>query len=219
MGQEIGSVLECYLGQRTRSDLVCCTFEEVNLSLQVFHWKNLGSPWVLVQQGVDAAPWAGRVVGHQCQSRAMREDEVDGQDFHRDFVEAVDLESTAAVEGHMHQSVSKLQEVDCEQADQWDMEDLKALGGHFHCSEDKLLEDILDPLDSVVQDSEDVGAGNVVVQRDHCSALQDSLDLDRVLAQVSEGQHSRKDLMGGNLLNTASEMDCRRHGHLDNLQA
>lgn len=62
------------------------------------------------------------------------------------------------------------------------MEGLKALGGHFHCSENRPLQDILDPLDSVVQDNEDVGAGNVVVQMDHCSALQGSLDLDRVLA-------------------------------------
>lgn len=207
------------LDQRTHSDSVCCTFEEVNLSQQVFHWNNLLWPWVLVQQVVDAAPWAGRVVGHQCQSLAMREDEVDAQDFHKGFVEAVGLEPTAAVEGRMHQNVSKPQEEGCERADQWDMEGLKTVDGHFHCSEDNLLEDILDPLDSVDQDSEDVGAGNEVVQRDHCSAPQDILDLDKVLAQVLEGQYSRKDLMGGIHLNTVFEMGCKHHGHLDNLQA
>lgn len=175
--------------------------------------------WVLVQQVVDAAPWAGMAVGHQCQSLAMQEDELDAQDFHKDFVGAVDPEPIAAVEGHKHQNVSKPQEEGCEWTDQWDMEGLKASGGHFHCSEDKLLEEILDPLDNVVLGNEDAGAGNVVVQRYCCSALQDSLDLDRVLVPVSEGQHSRKDWMGGNHLNTVSEMGCRRHGHLDNLQA
>lgn len=169
------------LALKTHFDLVCCTFGGVNLSLQVFHWKNLEWPWVLVQQVVDAAPWAGMVVGHRCLFPAMQEDEEAAQDFHKDFVEAVDLEPIAAVEGRKHQSVSKPQEAGCEQADQWDMEGLKALGGHFHCSENKLLEDILDPLDSVVQDSEDVGVVNVAVQMDHCSAPQDSLDLDRVL--------------------------------------
>lgn len=204
------------LGQKTRSDLACCTFEGVNLSLPVFHWMNLGWSWVLVQQVVDAAPLAGMVVGHLCLSLAMQADEEAEQDFHKDFVEAVDLEPIAAVEGRMHQSVSRLQEAGCGQADQWDMEGLKALDGHFHCSENMLLEDILDPLDSVDQDSEDVGAGNVVVQWDHCSALLDSLDLDKVLVLTSEGQHSRKDLMGGNHWNIASEMDCRHHDHLDN---
>lgn len=170
------------LAQKTHTDLVCCTFEGVNLSLLVFHWKNLGWPWVLVQQVVDAAPWAGMAVGHRCRSLAMREDEEAAQDFHKDFVEAVDQEPIVAVEGRKHQSVSRPQEAGCEQADQWDMEGLKALGGHFHCSENRPQQDILDPLDSVVQDSEDVGAGNVVVQMDHCSALQGSLDLDRVLA-------------------------------------
>lgn len=219
LGQGIGSVLESDLGQMAHFDSVCCTFEEVNLSLQVFHWKNLWCSWVLVQQVVGAAPWAGMVEGHQCQFLAMREDEVDAQDFHKDFVEAVDLAPIAAVEGRMHPSVSKPQEVGCEWADQLDMEGLKASRDRFHCNEDRLLEDILDPLDRVVQDTEDVGAGNVVVQRDCCSALQDSPDLDRVLVQVSEGQHSRKDLMGGNHLNTVSEMGYIRHGHLDNLQA
>lgn len=106
------------LAQKTHIDLVCCTFEGVNLSLLVFHWKNLGWPWVLVQQVVDAAPWAGKVVGHRCRSLAMREDEEAAQDFHKDFVEAVDQEPIAAVEGHKHQSVSRPQEAGCEQADQ-----------------------------------------------------------------------------------------------------
>lgn len=52
------------------------------------------------------------------------------------------------------------------------MEGWEVLGDHLHCSEDKLLEDILDPLDSVAQDSGE----NVVVQRAHCFALQDSSD-------------------------------------------
>lgn len=169
------------LGQKTRSDLVCCTIEGENLSLQVSRWKNFGWSWVLVQQVVDAAPLAGTVVGRQCLSLAMQEDEEAAQDSHKDFVEAVDLEPIAAVEGRTHQSVSRLQEAGCGQADQWDMVGLKALGGHFHCSENKLLEDIPDPLDSVDLDSENVGAGNVVVQGDHCSALMDSLDLDTVL--------------------------------------
>lgn len=168
---------------------------------------------------VDAAPWAGMGVGHQCQFLAMQEDELDAQDFHKDFVGAVDLAPIAAVEGHKHQNVSKPQEEGCERTDQWDMEGLKALGGHSQCSEDKLLEEILVPLDNVVLGNEDAGVGNEAVQRYCCSALQDSPDLDRALVLVFEGQHNRKDWMGGNHLNTVSEMGCRRHGHLDNLQA
>lgn len=78
----------------------------------------------MVQQVVHAAPWADMVVGHQCQSLAMQEDEVGAQDFHKDFVVAADLQPIAAAEGRMHQSVSKPQEVDCELVDQWDMEGL-----------------------------------------------------------------------------------------------
>lgn len=159
------------LGQKTHFDLIYCTFVEVNLSLQVFHWKNLRWSSVSVQQVVDAAPWADMVVGHQCQSLAMQEDEADAQDYHKDFVEAVDLVPIAAVEGRMHPSVSKPQEADCEPADPWDMEGLKALGGHFQCSEGNLQVDILDPLDYVVQDSEDADAGNVAVQQDQCFGL------------------------------------------------
>lgn len=174
---------------------------------------------VSVQQVVDAAPWADMAVGHQCQSLAMQEDEVDAQDYHKDFVKAVDLVSTAAVEGRMHPSVSKPQEADCEPADPWDMEGLKALGGHFHCSEGNLLVDILDPLDYVVQDSEDADVGNVAVQQDHCFGLWSSPEVDKVPVQVFEGQHSRKDLTGGNHLNIVSGMGYRHHDHLDNLQA
>lgn len=76
------------------------------------------------------------------------------------------------------------------------------------------------PLDSELQDSDDVDAENVAAQMVYCSAQLDSPGWDKDLVQVSEGQHSRKGWMGGNhLLNTDSEVGCRHHGHLDNLQA
>lgn len=78
--------------------------------------------------------------------------------------------------------------------------------------------DIPDPLDYVVQDSVHADVGNVAVQWDHCFDLS-SLEVDMVLLKVSEDQHNRKDLMGGNHLDIVSEMGYRHHGHLDNLQA
>lgn len=100
---------------------------------------------------------------------------------------------------------------------------LEALHDHLHYSEGMVQEDIQDPLDSVVQDSGDVGdvgAGSAAAQTAHCSALLDSPGWDKDLELVSEGRHSRKGWTGGNhLLNIDSVLGCRHHGHLDNLQA
>lgn len=76
------------------------------------------------------------------------------------------------------------------------------------------------PLDSVDQDSDDVGAESVAARMAHCSAPLGSPGWDNDLEPVSEGQHSRKGWMGGNhLLNIDSALGCRHLGHLDNLQA
>lgn len=100
------------------------------------------------------------------------------------------------------------------------MGDLEALHVHLHCSEDMVREDNQDPLDSVAQDSDDVGAESVAAQTARCSALLDSPGWDKNLEQASEGQHSRKGWMDGNhLLNIDSVLGCRLRGHLDNLQA
>lgn len=76
------------------------------------------------------------------------------------------------------------------------------------------------PLDSVVQDSDGVGAESAAAQTAHCSALLDSPGWYKDLEPASEGRRSRKGWTGGNhLLNIDSALGRRHHDHLDNLQA
>lgn len=165
----------------------------------------MGVVWVSVQlvEGVGAVdPWAGKVVEPHFQSRAMLEDELDGQGFQSGSVGAAGLAAIAAVrEGHMHQSASIHHPEDLDgEADQWDMGGLEALHDHLHYSEGTRQEDIQDPLDSVSLDSEDVGVESVAAQMVHCSGLLDNPDWDKDQELVSEGQHSRKGWRGGNHL-------------------
>lgn len=77
-------------------------------------------------------------------------------------------------------------------------------------------------LDSVDQDSDDVGAGaeSVAARTARCSAQLDSPGWDKDPEPVSEGRHSRTGWMGGNhLWNIDPAVGCRHHGHSDNLQA
>lgn len=72
---------------------------------------------------------------------------LDGQDFHSGFVAAAaGLAATAAVWGHMPQSVPTRQPVGlCGEAGYWGMEGLGALHDHFHCSDGMVQQDIQDP--------------------------------------------------------------------------
>lgn len=120
-------------------------------------------------------PWVGKAVERQFQSLAMLEDAVDGQDFRSGFAQAAGLAAIAAVGEHMHQSAPMHRPGGLGgEAGPWGMGGLTALHDHFHCSEGTLQEDIQDPLDSVDQDSDDVGVESVAVQMAHCSALLDS---------------------------------------------
>lgn len=132
----------------------------------------------LVEHVGAVGPWVGKVVEHQFQSQAMLEGALDGPDFHSGFVEAAGLAATAAaMGGHTHQSApTHLPGGLGGEADQRGMGGLETLDDHFHCSEDMVQEDIQHPLDSVDQDSDDVGVGSVAAQTAHCSALLDSPD-------------------------------------------
>lgn len=124
-----------------------------------------------------AGPWVGKVVERQFLSPAMLEDVVDGQDFHSGFAETAGLAAIAAVGEHTHQSapMHRLGGLGGE-AGRWGMGELKALHDHLHCSEGTPQVDIQDPLDSVHQDSDDVGVGveSVAARTARCSALLDS---------------------------------------------
>lgn len=63
--------------------------------------------WVLVQLMVHVGPLVDMEEVLQSLCLAMLEDAEDGYDYHNGFVEAVDLEATAAEEVHMHPSVSR----------------------------------------------------------------------------------------------------------------
>lgn len=137
----------------------------------------MGVVWVLVLlvEHVGAVgPWVGKVVERQFQSRAMLGDAVDGQDFRSGFGEAAGLAAIAAVGVHTLQSAPTHQPGGFgAEAGRWGMGGLKALHDHLHCSEGTPQEDIQDPLDSVDQDSDDVGVESVAAQTAHCSALLD----------------------------------------------
>lgn len=76
------------------------------------------------------------------------------------------------------------------------------------------------PLDSGGQGSDDVGVERVAAQTARCSAPLGNPGWNKHLELVFGGQHSRKGWMDENhLLNIDSELGCRHHGHLDNLQA
>lgn len=120
-------------------------------------------------------PWVGMGVELQFRSPAMLEDEVDGQDFRRGFAEAAGLAAIAAVGVHTHQSASMHRPEGLGgEAGQWGMGGSKASHDHLHCSEGTPQEDIQDLLDSVDQDSGDVGVESVAAQTAHYFAPLDS---------------------------------------------
>lgn len=70
------------------------------------------------------------------------------------------------------------------------------------------------------QGSGDVGAESAAAQAAQCSAPLGNPGWDKHLELASGGRHSRKGWMGENhLLSIDSELSCRHHGCLDNLQA
>lgn len=65
-----------------------------------------------------------------------------------------------------------------------------------------------------------VGAESAAAQTSQSSAPPGNPGWDKHLELVSGGRHSRKGWMGGNhLLSIDSELGCRHHDRLDNLQA
>lgn len=120
-------------------------------------------------------PWVGTVAERQFQSLAMLEDAVDGQDFRSGFVEAAGRAATAAGELHTHQSVPTLQPEDWGGGTgQWGMGGLEALHDPLQYSGGMFQEDIQVPLDSVDQDSDDVGVESGAAQTGRCPAPPDS---------------------------------------------
>lgn len=76
------------------------------------------------------------------------------------------------------------------------------------------------PLDSERQGSGGVGAESAAALTAQCSAPLGNPGWDKHLGPVSGGRHSRKGWMDEtHLLNIDSELGCRRHDHLDKLQA
>lgn len=73
---------------------------------------------------------------------------------------------------------------------------------------------------NIPQGSGDVGAASATAQAAQCSAPLGNPGWDKHLELASGGRHSRMGWMGGNhLLSIDSELGCRHHGRLDNLQA
>lgn len=155
------------------------------------------------------------------QSPAKPEDVVDGRDFRSGFVEADDLPAIAAVWGHTHQSApTHRPEGSGGEAGRRGTGGSMAWHDRLHCSEGTPQGDIQDPLDSVDQGSDDVGAESVAARTARRSAPQDSPGWDKSPQPAFERQHSRKGWTGGNhWLNTDSVPGCRHRGRLDNLQA
>lgn len=117
-------------------------------------------------------PWVGKGAGRLFQSPATLEDVVDGRDFRSGLGEAAGLAAIAAVSVHMHQSVPMLQPEDWDgETGQWDMGGLEASHVHLQYSEGMVQRDIQVSLDSVDQDSDDVGVE--AAQTAHCPALLD----------------------------------------------
>lgn len=134
--------------------------------------------WVpLVELAGAVGPWAGTVVVLQFQFLAMLEDVEDEQDSRSGSVEAADPAATAAVMVHMDQSAPMHPPVGWGVETGWlDTGDVGALHAHLHCSASMVQEDIRDLLDSVVQDSDDVGVESVAAQTARRSAPLDSPD-------------------------------------------
>lgn len=182
---------------------------------------NLAWAWVLLVGHVGAVgPLVGTVAVPQYQCLARLEDVLDGHEFRNGSAEAAGQAATAAVRvEHRPLSVPKPPPGGWDaETDQWGREGLEALRDHLHCSESMVQEDIRDPPDSVVQDSD--GVESVAAQMVHHSAQLDSPGWGTQPEPASEGRHSRTGWRGGNhLWNTDSVVGCRHHGRLDSLRA